>query len=101
MYPMFPFTQNQQKTINYVNGRSSVESAYLPPNSGDVYLDTTSNKFFIKQTDSNGIPTIESYDYKKSEVEKPKEYVTKEEFEAFKAKMRGGRNESNSNSNGK
>lgn len=86
--------QAPQQTIPYVNGRQSAESYQLPANSSVILMDTNLPRFYMKQTDANGVVTIKSYDFKETEEEKPKEYVTKQEFEAFKAKIKGGRNES-------
>ena len=86
--PYLPQTQ-QQKTINYVNGRANVESSYLGPNSSDVYIDTGAKKFYTKHVDGNGVATIKEHDYTEAEEPKPPEYVTKAEFELFKATMKG------------
>ena len=55
----------------------------------------------MKQTDASGIATIKSFDFKESEDEKPTEYVTKAEFEKFKANLKGGRHESTNDANRK
>ena len=94
MFPIFPYQsmipqQAQQKTVNYVNGKANVESALLGPGSSDVYVDTQNKKFYIKEVNQNGIAVIKGYDFKESEEEKPIEYVTKAEFEIFKAAMKG------------
>ena len=93
--PFLP-QQQQQKTINYVEGRANVESSYLGPNSSDVYIDTAAKKFYTKHVNASGIATIKEHDY--TEVEEPKapEYVTKSEFETFKAQMKGAIDESDS-----
>ena len=93
--PVMP--QAQQQTIQYVNDRASVDSYQLPANSSVILMDSNLPRFYVKQTDASGIATVKSYDFKETEKEKPKEYVTKEEFETFKADLRKGgkRNESN------
>lgn len=97
MYPMYPFQTApmipQTQNIQYVNGRQSAESYQMPSNSSVILMDSNQARFYLKQTDASGLATVKSYDFKETEIEKPKEYVTKEEFEAFKAKMKGGRNE--------
>ena len=102
MYPIFPYQsmlpqQTQQKTVNYVNSKANVESALLGPGSSDVYIDVQNKKFYIKQVDQNGIAVIKGYDFKESEEEKPVEYVTKTEFELFKAAMKGVEHGSDTN----
>lgn len=99
MYPIYPtvspFTpQAQPQNIQYVNSITSVESCYLPPNSSAIYMDSNLPRFYTKHTDASGAATIRSFDFKETEQEKPAEYVTKSEFESFKAEMKGVQNES-------
>ena len=61
-----------------------------------MFLDETNKKIYKKSVDASGSAIIESLSYTVDEEEKPKEYVTKEEFEAFKANIRGLRNEQQS-----
>lgn len=106
MYPYDPFqTQNpflaqlqlpqtQPKVeIPYVNGKQSAESYQLAPNSSIVLLDSSAKRFYIKKTDASGAATVQSFDYMETAEEKPVEYVTREEFETFKAKMKGAKHE--------
>ena len=89
-------------TIQYVDGQQGAEQINLPPNSSGVYLDNNGKDMYIKQTDANGTVTIKACEYREKQKEKPKEYVTKEEFERFKANLKGGaRNESNTTENRK
>lgn len=97
MYPYFPNTPylNQQtQNIQYVNGKQSAESYVLPANSSVILMDSNKARFYMKQTDAAGMATIRAYDFKECEEDKPAEYVTKAEFESFKAKMKGARHES-------
>ena len=102
MYPLFPYQapilpqiQPQAQTIQYVNDKKSAETYQMPANSSVILMDSNLPRFYIKQTDASGVASIKSYDFKETEVEKPIEYVTKAEFEKFKANMKGGnRNES-------
>jgi len=96
MIGIYPFQTNPfipqapaQKSINYVNGRANVESSFLAANSSDVYIDTGAKKFYTKQVDANGVVTIKEHNYTEAEEPKPTEYVTKAEFEIFKATMKG------------
>ena len=108
MYSFYPAMQSplinqtpmiapaQGQTIQYVNDRQSAEAYPLnTPSSSVILMDSNLPRFYIKQTDASGAATIKSYDFKETEKEKPVEYVTKEEFEAYKAKMKGVRHESN------
>ena len=78
------------QTIQYVNGLPAVEQVSMPPNTSSVFLDNNGKDMYIKQMDANGTATIKVYDYKEKQKEKPKEYVTREEFERFKANLKDG-----------
>ena len=112
MYPtMYPFQtspflpqaqpQAQNHTIQFVNGKSNVESFFLPPNSGEIFQDTENKKFYTKQTDANGTATIKVFDYTEEKAPRPVEYVTKAEFEKFKANLNGKGVKHESNHEGK
>ena len=100
MYPFYPNTSPYQQlvapqtqNIQYVNGKQSAESYQMPANSSVILMDSNLARFYMKQTDASGLATIKSYDFTETEEEKPKEYVTKQEFEKFKASMKGVKNE--------
>ena len=97
LYPSIPnmFTpQAAPVQIPYVNDKQSAEAYQLPASSSIILMDSHMARFYMKQTDASGIATIKAYDFKEAEEEKPVEYVTKAEFEKFKANMKGGRHES-------
>ena len=98
MYPMYPFQAlPQTQNIQYVNGRQSADSFQMLPNSSVILMDSNKARFYMKQTDASGMATVRAYDFKEAEDDKPAEYVTKKEFEAYKAQMKGvNDNESNS-----
>ena len=110
MYPYYPTVPNvfptqvnatQPTQIQYVNNKQSAESYQMPVNSSVILMDSNLPRFYMKQTDASGIATIKSYDFKETEDEKPTEYVTKAEFEKFKANLKGGRHESTNDANRK
>lgn len=95
---LFPnqVTSQPTPTIQYVDGQQGAEQISLPPNASGVYLDNNKKDMYIIHTDANGKATVQVCYYKEKEKEKPKEYVTKEEFEKFKANLKGGmKHESN------
>lgn len=96
LYPYQTFLPQlqQQQTIQYVNGRQSAESYQMPPNSSVILMDSNTSRFYMKQTDASGMATIRAYDFKEVKADKGPEYVTKSEFESFKAKLKGVKNES-------
>ena len=96
-YQTTPFLQQLQQpaqSIQYVNGKQGAESYQMAANSSVILMDSNLPKFYMKQTDASGIATIRAYDFVEAEEERPEEYVTKKEFESFKAKLKGAKNES-------
>ena len=94
---VFPTQSNAfptQMQIQYVNGKASAETFQMPSNSSVILMDADLPRFYLKKTDASGMATIKSYDFKETEEEKPTEYVTKAEFEKFKANLKGVRHES-------
>ena len=89
--------QGQSVQIPYVNGKQSAESYQMPASSSVILMDSNSAKFYLKQTDASGQATIKTYDFTESEEDKPKEYVTKEEFESFKEGLKGVKHNESAN----
>lgn len=85
--------RQQPQGIQYVNNRQSAEAYQLAPNSSVILMDANLSRFYMKQTDASGMATLKAYDFKEAKEEKPEEYVTKAEFEKFKASMKGGHHE--------
>ena len=102
---MYPAQSNvypaQTEQIQYVNGRQSAESYQMNPNSSVILMDSEKARFYVKKTDASGNSTIKAYDFKEAEDDKPTEYVTKAEFEKFKASVKGARHESSNDANRK
>jgi hypothetical protein len=100
MYSMYPFQSpylsQPTQNIQYVNGRQSAESYQMPANSSVILMDSGKARFYMKQTDASGMATVRAYDFKEAVEEKPTEYVTKSEFESFKAEVKGVKDESDS-----
>lgn len=98
MYPFFnyqsPYLSQPTQNIQYVNGRQSAESYQMPANSSVILMDSNKARFYMKQTDASGMATVRAYDFKEVEENKAPEYVTKSEFETFKAEMKGENHES-------
>ena len=103
MYPIYQyqsFLSQPTQNIQYVNGRQSVDSYPMSPNSSAILMDSNMPRFYVKQTDASGMSTIKAYDFTEVEEAKPTEYVTKSEFETFKAGLKGVKNESTNESDG-
>lgn len=104
MYPIYQyqsFLSQPTQNIQYVNGRQSADGYPMSPNSSVILMDSNLPRFYLKQTDASGMATLKAYDFKEVEEEKPTEYVTKSEFEQFKATMKGADHESVDESDGK
>ena len=98
MYPIYntyPTVPNQllpqpqtAQTIQYVSGRAGVDSFPMSANSSGLFMDSTQCKFYIKQTDANGIPTVKTYKFEEvTDDTVNAEYITRSEFENFKAEL--------------
>ena len=92
--PYLPQLRQQSQSIQYVNNKQSAEAYQLAPNSSVILMDSNQARFYMKQTDASGMATLKAYDFKEAKEERPEEYVTKAEFEKFKASMKGVRHES-------
>ena len=90
---VFPTQMNvgatQPTQIQYVNNKQSAETFQMPTSSSIILMDSNLPRFYMKQTDASGVATIKAYDFKEVEEEKPVEYVTKAEFDKFKASVNG------------
>lgn len=70
----------------FVDGLAGAQSCVTPLGSKTLLMDNNSDRFYIKETDMNGVSTISQYAFSKIE-EKPVQtgdYITREEFEKWK-----------------
>ena len=103
MYPILQPYQNQLQnlqnqfltpqqpvsapTLQYVNGRQSVDNYSMQPNSAVILMDSTKDTFYIKRADASGSCTVEAYDFHKAEEQGKNDYVTRAEFETLKKNL--------------
>ena len=80
-------------TIQYVNGRQSVDNYAMQPNTSVILMDSTKDTFYIKKADASGSCTVESYDFRKSKEDTRTEYVTRAEFDELKQMIKEGKHE--------
>lgn len=89
-----PQPQQGNNGLIWVSGEIGAKSYLMTPNSTVMLMDSESNKFYIKSTDSAGMPTIRSYEYKEcaqNVLQAPQsaqnnlseQFVTREEYEAI------------------
>lgn len=76
----------------YVNDIDEVKSKQLPPNSDYIFLDNDKPLIYRKTVDGTGKMEVQAFKIVQYEEEKPKtpaqpQYVSKEEFEAFKREI--------------
>ena len=83
--------QNQNNNIIFVQGEVGAKSFQLQPNQSVMLLDNDDSKFYIKTTDSTGMSTLKSYRFEEIKEASggsiENKYVTKEEFDSFKANI--------------
>lgn len=78
--------------LNRVPSIDAVKAFQMAPNSSGVFFLESEDIFYIKSTDGAGFATINSYKFEPLEEpqQKPGQYVTVEEFEAFKQEILQG-----------
>lgn len=75
--------------VAWVNGLIGAQAYILQPNSSILLMDSDAKVFYIKTSDASGKAEIRSFKYEEQVAQPTQEpqvaYVTKEEFEKFKA----------------
>lgn len=56
-------TYQQNTNITFVNGIEGAKAYQLSPNSSVVLMDSENSKFYVKSTDSLGVPKLTSYKF--------------------------------------
>ena len=78
----------QQTGLIQVTGMEGAKAYPLAPNSEAALFDAGRDVFYVKRTDAGGYPTIAAYQFAPMQEAAPSaqpEYVTREEFEEWKA----------------
>lgn len=78
----------QQTGLIQVTGMEGAKAYPLAPNSEAALFDAGRDVFYVKRTDAGGYPTIQAYQFAPVQESAPSaqpEYVTREEFEEWKA----------------
>lgn len=88
---MTNFGGNPQPIVAYVNGVEGAKGYILYPNQMAILFDSDNKeKFYVKNADANGVPTLEKY-IKIKEEDTPKQeeigYVSKKEFDEVKTHL--------------
>jgi hypothetical protein len=79
----FP-AQQQQNTINWVQGEAGAKSFMTAPGQSVLLMDSETNVFYIKSSDASGMPMpLRKFKYEEVTPQKKEtgNYITREEFE--------------------
>lgn len=91
-------TLQQNQGLNWVQGESGAKAYLMVPNSTVMLMDSEDSVFYLKSTDSSGMPTLRTFDYKErtqniqtstpqapQSEQKPlnEQFVTREEYNAI------------------
>lgn len=93
--PAQPAQQGQG--LIWVSGEIGAKSYLMAPGSTVMLMDSESSKFYIKSTDSAGMPSIKTYEYKECIYNAPQaissnenqindNFITRAEFDDLRAK---------------
>ena len=89
--PMAPIPQQQTAPgLIQVTGMEGAKAYPLAANAEVALFDAGRDVFYVKRTDAGGYPTIQAYEFKplqEAAQSAQPEYVTREEFEEWKAML--------------
>lgn len=86
--------------INWVQGEAGARSWLCAPNTTVLLMDSEGERFYLKSSDASGMPLpLRVFDFKERTGADPRrnmmqanaEYVTREEFDAFRDELLNGR----------
>lgn len=90
--PMSASNGSPQPIVAYVNGIEGAKGYVLFPNQTAVLFDSDDKeKFYVKNADANGVPSLEKYTRIKEDfaTESKSDYVPKKEFEELREMVDG------------
>lgn len=93
--PYRPQPSNDIQGVKFVDGVEGAKACMVPMGAKALLMDQSTQRFFIKDVDYNGIATLKVYEFHELSNETPtNQYVTRQEFEELKAALvKGGSNE--------
>lgn len=98
--PQPQMMQNSQpvqpnNALLWVQGESGAKSYLIAPNTTLLLMDSESEKFYIKSSDSSGMPNLRTFEYteitgtsqaqKQPEINLDDKYVTRDEYQGLKS----------------
>lgn len=81
--------------LNWVQGEASAKSWIVAPGATVLLMDSEAQRFYLKSSDVNGVPTMRTFEYtevgavKPAEPTKPAQFVTVDEFNSFRTEVLG------------
>lgn len=83
-----PVPQPTGGSMIWVQGESGAKSFITPPNTTVLLMNSEADQFFIKSVDASGMPSpLRVFNYTEVTSTPNVTYVTREEFDEFKASM--------------
>lgn len=90
-------TQSSNSGLIWVTGEVGAKSYLVAPNQSVLLMDSEGDRFYLKTTDSAGMPTLRTFEYKevlqntqqivnKTDKSLETQYVTREEYNALNNK---------------
>ncbi len=83
MYSPYP----NRNGITWIQGIEGAKAYPLMPNSNVILMDSESDKFYIKTSDTMGVCTLRTFSYKEI-VQPTNDYITREELEKIIEEIR-------------
>lgn len=84
-FPTFTPMNTSIPEIQYVNSPESADAYTLPPNKTCVLFNQNNDEFYIISADASGSRTRNDFTFKPKAKDARSEYVTRGEFDDFKA----------------
>ena len=95
--PQQPQVPQTNQGILWVQGEAGAKSYLVAPNTSVLLMDSENERFYIKTTDSAGMPTLRTFEYKevgvnvpepqkKPEINMDDKYVTRQEYNDLRGK---------------
>lgn len=92
--PSFPPRQDSSGIL-WVQGEAGAKSWIVAPGTSVLLMDSESQRFYLKTADQSGLPNMRTFEYSEVGAVKPQEpqqtaqFVTMEEFNAFRSEILG------------
>ena len=92
--PSFPPRQDSSGIL-WVQGEAGAKSWIVAPGTSVLLMDSESQRFYLKTADQSGLPNMRTFEYSEVGAVKPQEpqqtaqFVTMEEFAAFRSEILG------------